>query len=582
MMRNLASMTLEEKVGQLLICGIAGTEPSTAELRFLRERKPGGVIYFRRNIAAAAQLSSLSEQLQLAASEAGALPLFIAIDQEGGMVARWDQDAVLMPGNMAIGATRQASYAYEAAQATGKQLREVGINVNFAPCVDVNNNPANPVIGVRSYGADSDLVAELGAAAVRGYQEAGVSAAAKHFPGHGDTDMDSHVDLPTIPHPMERLRQLELKPFAEVIRAGTDMIMTAHVVFQAWEEGPVPATLSPRVLTELLRGELQFNGVIITDCLEMKAISDGIGVAEGAVRAVEAGADIVLVSHTISWQEEALAALLQAVRNGRISEERIDASVQRILDLKRKRALEGAAVQAQAEQPSAERQSDEVEPTKDGRPLVRHQASSQARQTDSVRKLLVNAPADQELARSICRDSITLVRNEGVLPLSTSKPTYVVWPVVTTSTEVVEAVEQEMTLGRALAIHLPQVAEERIGLEPSAAEITRVVERSRAYDQIVVATYHAGPVDRQGELVRQLLADQAGKEVVVIAVRNPYDLAAYSNVPSYVAAYENRPFMMEAAAEVLVGKRNPSGRLPVQVTEQYPVGWGLTYGGDSS
>ncbi|GIQ69936.1 beta-N-acetylhexosaminidase [Xylanibacillus composti] len=543
-MRSLTSMTLEEKVGQLLICGFAGTEPPAGMLRFIRERKPGGIIYFRRNIASAGQLRSLSDQLQQAAKGADAPPLFIAIDQEGGMVARWDQDAALMPGNMAIGATRRASYAYEAANATGRQLREVGINVNFAPCVDVNNNPANPVIGVRSFGADPDMVAEFGAAAVRGYQEAGVSAAAKHFPGHGDTDIDSHLDLPIIPHAMERLHHVELKPFAEAVRAGTDMIMTAHVVFQALEGNEaVPATLSPRVLDGLLRGQLQFQGIIITDCLEMKAISDGVGVAEGAVRAVEAGADIVLVSHTIARQEEALDALLHAVRSGRMSESRIDASVQRILDLKQKRIAAGTASPP-----------------------------------DIPKVFEVNAPAFQKLARSICRDSVTLVRHEGVLPLDSAKSVYVVWPEVTASTEVVEAVEQEMTLGQALQEHLPRVAEDRIALEPGDAELARVLERSQQYEQVVVATYHAGAIGRQGELVRRLMAERLGRGVVVVAVRNPYDLLAFPDVPAYLAVYENRPQMMEALAEVLVGKHSPSGRLPVQLMDQYPIGWGLSYG----
>ncbi|KAF4325166.1 hypothetical protein G195_001310 [Phytophthora kernoviae 00238/432] len=223
------------------------------------------------------------------------LPLMISVDQEGGMVARIDKEGVTqVPGNMALGATGNPEYTLECAQILGHELKSIGIDMNLAPVLDVNNNILNPVIGVRSYGENAESVAAHGAAAIKGYQSRGVAATAKHFPGHGDTAVDSHLGMVTVPHERNRLEQVELLPFRRAIEAGVDAIMTAHVIFPAIEPEPIPATLSRKVLTGLLREEMGFEGIIITDCLEMHAISKPYGVAEAAIRAVEAGADLIL------------------------------------------------------------------------------------------------------------------------------------------------------------------------------------------------------------------------------------------------------------------------------------------------
>src|SRR5690606_667232 len=255
----------------------------------------GGVILFARNIRDPVQVANLTRSLQQLAQSSGArIPLFIATDQEGGIVARLRSPAAVMPGAMALGAASSPELAYEAGRSTARQLLAVGINMNFAPVVDVNNNPANPVIGVRSFGEDPELVAELGAAFIRGQQEEGVISTAKHFPGHGDTDTDSHIALPRADHPRVRLDQVELVPFRAAIAAGVDAIMTAHVTFPSIDPTPgLPATLSHRVLTGLLREELGHEGLIVTDAMEMQAITANFGIAEAAVRAVEAVGDMV-------------------------------------------------------------------------------------------------------------------------------------------------------------------------------------------------------------------------------------------------------------------------------------------------
>ncbi|OUM98580.1 MAG: glycoside hydrolase [Paenibacillaceae bacterium ZCTH02-B3] len=545
----------------MVMAGFDGREPTEAVRALIRDRKLGGVIYFRRNAGTAEEVARLSAALRELAAEATKAPLWIAVDQEGGMVARLDRGVTVMPGQMALGAARSAKWARKAARASGAQLARLGINLNFAPSLDVNNNPANPVIGVRSFGERPELAAELGVAAIRGYREAGVVACAKHFPGHGDTVADSHRELPAVPHDRKRLEAVELLPFRLAVAAGAEAIMTAHVRFPALEPDGLPATLSPRILRGLLREEWGFDGVVFTDCLEMKAISGTVGVARGAVMAVKAGADVVLVSHTPKLQKAALDALYDAVVDGEIPEERIDESVRRIVALKTAYATDPA-----------------------GRGDVM-----------SGREISGLADDAAALAREICRHAVTLVRNEhGALPLRRDLPTIVVWPEVRQGTEVDEAVVRELTLGRALAPHLGEVKEWMIGTVPDEAEIRHTLAEidkalkeirgrhpsaesgdGRACLQVVVGTYNASFAPGQAELVRRLL-DLEGVKVTVAALRDPYDLLAFPDVHAFVACYENTPRMMETAAEVLAGKERARGRLPVTLSERYPFGYGMT------
>jgi uridine kinase len=300
--------SLEASAGQMLVAGWTGTEVSAEAADLIARGNLGGLIIFGRNLRSAAQARELSGHLQEIAAGAvprSRAPLLIAIDQEGGPVSRFTagHGATAMPGNADIGAVGSADAAYRAARATALELEAVGVNWNYAPVVDVFSNPANPVIADRSYGTDPALVARLGAAAVRGCQDGGVMATAKHFPGHGDTDTDSHLTLPCVPHDRARLDRVELPPFRAAVAAGAGAIMTAHVTVPAIEPCPgLPATLSRAVLTGLLREEMGFDGLIVTDCLEMAAIADRFGVAEAAVAAIRAGADMALISHTAARQ----------------------------------------------------------------------------------------------------------------------------------------------------------------------------------------------------------------------------------------------------------------------------------------
>src|SRR5215467_4572704 len=323
MQSNTAHMTLEEQIGQSLVAGFWGTTPSPEIIDLIRNYHIGGIILFSRNVQDAQQVLELTHSLQLIAKTAGhPTPLLIAIDQENGMVRRLGKGTTQFPGNMALGATGSEQVVYDVAQATGSELKALGINMNLAPVVDVNNNPANPVIGVRSFGEDPHQVARLAAAAVKGYRAAGVISDLKHFPGHGDTAVDSHLALPIISRTLEQLEAIELVPFSSGIGAGADSVMIAHISFPALtHQEALPATVSPAIVRGLLREKLGYDGVIISDCMEMSAVAETIGTERAAVMALQAGVDLVLVSHTYARQRGSIEAMQSALQAGELSPE---------------------------------------------------------------------------------------------------------------------------------------------------------------------------------------------------------------------------------------------------------------------
>ncbi|RXZ83661.1 beta-N-acetylhexosaminidase [Paenibacillaceae bacterium] len=553
---NVSQWTLEEKIGQLFICGFDGLEPDDAIRALTKEYHIGGIVYFRRNVASVEQISSLSHNLQRLPRSRSDIPLFISIDQEGGMVSRLDHDGISrIPGNMSLGAADDAELTFETAVLSANEMIALGMNLNFAPCIDVNNNAANPVIGVRSFGENPERVATHGVAAIRGYQKTGVGATAKHFPGHGDTAVDSHRGLAVVPHNKERLYQVELLPFRWAIEAGVDAIMTAHVIFPAFEPDEIPATLSRRVLTELLREEMGYKGVIITDCLEMHAISKHCGIAEGAVQAIEAGADIVLVSHTLPEQIGAIVAVQAAVKSGRLSEARIDQSLERILALKSRRigqnALSGGGEAAGAG----------------------GLASSDSAISFASSPLTPPDESDELLAR-IAERSVTLVCDSGNLPLDSSQPVLVICPELRGRTEVDEPSLHKYTLEDALTALGYKVTLNVIGTQPTAAEIAAAIEQSAQFKQIVVVTYTAeGAIpDGQRELVKALNQEH-DSQIIVASTRNPYDIDAFMETGTYLCLYENRSFSIDALAKILAGALRPQGVLPVSLNAQYPAGY---------
>ncbi|RMH08379.1 MAG: beta-N-acetylhexosaminidase [Nitrospirae bacterium] len=319
-------------VGQVFLIGFHGTDLTSEQIAWLQELRPGGVILFARNLESPLQVAALTAALQ---THVGDEPLLIAIDQEGGRVSRLPKGFTIFPAAATIAACGSLDVAYAAAAVTARELKAVGINMNLAPVLDVNTNPENPVIGDRAFGSDPEQVSRYGLATMEGLHDNGVVACGKHFPGHGDTLLDSHHALPTVGLSRERLETIESHPFRQAIARGLEAIMSAHVVYPGFDPMQ-PATLSSILLTEVLREQLGFRGVVLTDDLEMRAIIDHFSIEEAAVRALQAGADMILICHDSARQVAAFRAVQQALEAGELDPGRIQASIARIQALKKR------------------------------------------------------------------------------------------------------------------------------------------------------------------------------------------------------------------------------------------------------
>jgi beta-N-acetylhexosaminidase len=551
-------MTLEEKVGQMFMTyayGQSANDPDPAMVvsnqrtygvdnfeQLIDEYHLGGIIYFAwsNNVNNPTQIAGLSNGIQESAlSQRSAIPLLVSTDQEQGVVVRVGPPATQFPGNMGLGAARKATYARTAAEITGRELRAIGINENFAPVADVNVNAQNPVIGVRSFGSDPGLVSTLTAAQVEGYQSQNVSSTAKHFPGHGDTNVDSHTGLPVIHHTREELDTIDLPPFEAAIERDIDAIMTAHIVVPALDDSGRPATLSKPILTGLLRKQMDFDGLIVTDALTMEGVRETYGDERVPVEAIKAGADVLLMPPDLDL---AYNAVLDAVRSGEIGVGRINKSVYRILSLKMERGL--------FKNPYVD---EDAVPSK------------------------VGTPGHLGTADEITNKTVTLVKNDDdVLPLQANSSQDVLvtgWGVSTTKTLADSFAERGATT---------EVYES--GANPNEAQRQTAATKAGSKDLVVVSSQRAWISSGQQELVRDLLA--TGTPVIVLAVRDPYDIAYFTDAPTYVATYSYSPVSLRATTRVLFGEVNPTGRLPVAIptaddpdTELYPYGHGLSYGG---
>lgn len=322
---TLSAMTTEEKVGQLLIAGFYETEAGEEARSYIQDYHVGGLILYGRNVESAQQLTDLTNGLKALAGDG--IPLFLSTDQEGGMVERMPPEIQKLPN--AYDVSDPAAFG----SALGTECAAFGLNTDFAPSLDIWSNPNNTVIGKRAFGADADTVTQRGLACLTAMEESGTIPVVKHLPGHGDTDTDSHVGLPVVDKTREELLEMELLPFQAAIDAGAPAVMVGHILMTQIDPDK-PATLSSEVVTGLLREELGFDGVVFTDDLTMGAITQNYGLGEAAVLAVEAGCDVLLVCHEAGSVDQVYTALLDAVDTGRITEDRMDQSVRRILTLK--------------------------------------------------------------------------------------------------------------------------------------------------------------------------------------------------------------------------------------------------------
>ncbi|MFE4664024.1 glycoside hydrolase family 3 protein [Streptomyces sp. NPDC056716] len=564
-LRDLISrMTLEEKVGQLFVSrayGHSATAPDQADidtsLRELGVRTPaelvaryhlGGIIYFAwaHNTRDPHQIASLSNGLQNASlTRPRGLPLLISTDQEHGAVARIGRPATLLPGAMALGAGGSPGDARRVGRISGTELRAMGIRQDYSPVADVNVDPANPVIGVRSFGADPQAVAALVAAEVTGYRSAQVAATAKHFPGHGDTAVDSHYGFPVITHSREEWETLDAVPFRAAIEAGIESIMTAHILVPALDDSGDPATLSRPILTGILREELGYDGVVVTDALDMAGVRQKYGDDRVPVLALKAGVDVLLNAPKldVAWN-----AVLKAVQDGELPESRLDESILRVLRLKAGLDLFDA--------PYVSRSG------VDRAVGTRAHLTEADRIAERTTTLLVNRDRLLPLTPATHR-TLLVVGADPDSPTGTTGP-----PTTVLATALTE-------LGFT-ATPLPT------GMSPAPATVDRAVTAAAGADAVVVATCNVWAASTQKTLVERLLA--TGRPVVAVAVRNPYDVAHVPGVPAALAAYSWTDVELRAVARVIAGRARPRGKLPVPVRRAddpervlYPLGHGLSY-----
>jgi beta-glucosidase-like glycosyl hydrolase/CubicO group peptidase (beta-lactamase class C family) len=547
----MASLTLREAIGQLVIPWMPGAYTSTSGpefeeyLRYVEEAGVGGVsISIGLPHSYGAKLNALQSRAKI--------PLLVTSDFEnGGPGMRINHSYALptllpqgggtsFPPTMAFGAIGDERFTREYARITALEARAVGVHLNFAPVLDVNSNPLNPVINTRSFGEDPEDVARLGAAYLAGAREGGILTTAKHFPGHGDTRTDSHVELPVVDADRERLESLELIPFRMAVEAGVDAVMTAHVaVPRILGPGGPPATLSPYFLTELLRKDMGFDGLLLTDALRMGAISEGYGVGESAVLALEAGADILLAPGDV-W--ETLDAVEAAVGSGRITRERLDASVERILEMKARVGLH----------------------------------KNRLVNLDRIEEV-VGSGAHLAFADSAAARSITLPRDrDDLVPVDPRRVRRVLHVVYARTADLTAGT----ALGNVLGEYFPAVTTRRLTPESPTTDYQALEWDAGAVDLVLVSAFvpprsGAGEVAVPEPLVRFLAESQARRPTVVVSLGNPYLLSSFPEVGTYLLAWGSREVSQQAAARALVGEAAISGTLPVTIPPLHARGEGL-------
>ena len=526
--RVISSLSPAARAGQMMSVAFHGTKITPALEAMIRGRGVGGVILYAENFAGdAATLRTLVADLGGIASEAKAVPLFFSIDQEGGAVVRISRGATILPGNMALAATPDPTDSVrKAAMITARDLRALGVNFELAPDADVNNEPRNPIILNRSFGSDPQRVASLVRVATQAFADASLLCCAKHFPGHGATTTDSHTGLPLLDVDRARLDAVELVPFRAAIAAGVPAIMSAHIRIPALDPAPdLPVTLSRRVMTDLLRTELGFTGLLVTDDLEMGALTQTRSESQAGYDAFIAGADYLLFRFDEAAQTDAHDRLTRGIATDAAALARSGDSVARILAVKERFGILDAT----------------------------GPAGAAATETDRL------------TADELARLSITVLRAGG-LPLRGR--IFVASP----QNPDIAVVADQQTLGVVLMQRLPNVTAQTITLSPTPAEIDRAVASARVADVVVLGSADLFSYPQQAALAKAL---QATKPTVLVSLRSPYDILSAPGVAGYVCAYTGREPTLRALADVLSGARAPSGSLPVDVPGVYRIGDGM-------
>lgn len=535
----LRKMTLRQKIGQMINVRVSGEFANFSSEKFAEARREvlesevGGFTVYRGEANAIAALTNEMQRL-------AKVPLLFAADYERGLRMQL-RTGTPFTTNMGVGATGDTQAAYRQGRIICSEMRAIGVNWLFAPVVDINNNPDNPVINIRSFGEDPKRVGDFGVALSKGVKDANCLATLKHFPGHGDTATDSHIGLSVVPIDRARLDAVELVPFKMAIAAGVDSVMTAHVAMPKITGDEIPGTLNPKVTTDILRKELGFNGIITTDAMEMGAINRNYSPEKAVVMAVQAGADVVLLPLS---SKQAIDSIEVAVKSGTLSEKRIDESVRRILLAKYRLGLPGNRF---------------VDPAK-------------------VNAVVEN-PQNVADAHEIAERSITLLRNDGnLLPLDPKSGKKTMFAVVSADDDPLQGTAIIPEIQR----RAPGASILRFDPRSTTAEYAKAVADAASYDSVVLAVFvkraaNKGTValpEAQVDFVKKMIA--AGKPVAVIAFGSPYLIRQFPEVKTYLVTYAVEDVAQVAAVRVLFGEKPFTGKLPVSIPGLFEIGAGIT------
>jgi len=524
-----SNLPIEFALGQKFLLSFRGTDSLPDEfLPVIRRIQPAGFTLYRSlNLNSPAQIRQLTGALQASARQSG-LPLFlIATDQEGGQLLAVGDSATAFPGNLALGAAGSSELARRTGVAIGLELAAMGINVNYAPVCDLLTNPRNTSLGTRAFGDDPSRVASLASAMIAGLQSVGIAATAKHFPGYGEVSIDAHDATPVLTHGLERLRQLELPPFQSAFTTGVKLAMTGHMALPALHDGlELPATLSPFLLDEILRREMGFAGLVVTDALDMGAIEQGDGLLIDCLAAFAAGVDLLLFGPATEQGERLQAGLLQSVRRGLLKAQDIRVSAERVLSLKE--WLKGF------DQPDLD---------------------------------VIGCPEHQALALETARRSVTCVRDrDSLLPLhlATKQPWMAITPTPADLTPAETSSTVHMALSDALVLGGARADDFSCPLDPDEAEIRDLLERASHYAGVLVGTFNA--IDHPGQVALLSELAEKGLPVLAVALRSPFDLSVYPMVGTCLCTYSIQPAAIRALGEALWGRIPFRGTLPVKIS----------------
>lgn len=503
---DISKLSLDEKIGQMLCFAFHGTEVNDQLKVLVKDYKVGNIIHFARNIVNNKQVTKLNSDIQSLTN----LPVFISLDQEGGMVRRVTSDISYLPGAMALASTSRKDI-YETNYCAGLDLRNLGFNVNYAPVGDVNNNPLNPVINSRSYSDDPQVVSDCVIQAFKGFQDALLLPTIKHFPGHGDTNVDSHIGLPIVNKSKNELDKMELLPFVNAINNGIDGVMISHIMYTHLDNN-LPSSLSYNIITKLLQEELGFKGLITTDSLTMAAIWERFTIEEIVMYGVNAGNDVLVFcgKALLADQIKIIETFKKLIKNKKISMAKVNASVSKILALKEKYCY----------------------------------------------NQVIGKHYNNKLSLDLVNESITKVKNDNLLPIKKEDSVLIIFPKISLASLVDNENNNYETLGKYLPF-------QEIIFDENFKDYINLMHIQAKYDKIIMATYNVKKDDYQHQLYNRLDKDK----VIIIALRSPYDILVMGDVKTYICTYDCTKESLRALSSKLM-TNDFTGKLPIKLYKE--------------